>query len=68
MGLAFVSCAAGLMTSSVVRSVALWFVAPVGFAYGLLKAFCFRCCFLLLPLLVLFVGTFWPTGLFCVIL
>ena len=44
-GLAFVSCASGSTTSLAVRSVALWFVAPVGFVYSLLKAFCFRCCF-----------------------
>ena len=36
--------ASGLTSSSVVRSVALWFVAPVGFVISLLKAF-------LLPLL-----------------
>ena len=45
-GVTFVIDALAGTTSSVVRSVALWFVAPVGFAYGLLKAFCFRCCFL----------------------
>ena len=46
-GLTFVSCAVAVSaTSLAVRSVALWFVAPVGFVYSLLKAF-------LLPLLFL---------------
>ena len=43
-GVTFVIDALAGTTSSVVRSVALWFVAPVGFVYSLLKAF-------LLPLL-----------------
>ena len=46
-GFPFASVAPGGATSSAVRSVALWFGAPVGFVYSLLKAFCFRCCFLL---------------------
>ena len=44
-GLPFAVVCFGLATSSVVRSVALWFVAPVGFVYSLLKAF-------LLPLFI----------------
>ena len=42
-GLPFAWCAAVGSTSSVVRSVALWFVAPVGFCLSHLMA-------LLLPL------------------
>ena len=35
-GLTFASVASGGTTSSTVRSVALWFVAPVGFVNSLL--------------------------------
>ena len=53
-GLTFARRAVVGTTSLAARSVALWFVAPVGFVYSLLKAFCFRCYFFLLLLLFLF--------------
>ena len=49
-GLTFARRAVVGTTSLAARSVALWFVAPVGFVNSLLKAFCFRSYFLWLPL------------------
>ena len=46
-GFLIASVAPGGATSSVVRSVALWVRAPVGVVHSLLKAFCFRCRFIL---------------------
>ena len=46
-GLTFARRAVVGTTSLAARSVALWFVSPVGFVYSLLKAFGFRCYFFL---------------------